>query len=192
MVMVFVLLAAIPACLVWVWKHSLLAALVVWAACIAEMFVWFAWATALPLEMLLPMQGFLIFIGWWTWHCFCRRPKPLPQIILSQPYHPSPFHCLGSYWRLRIAPWLSVLLLVGICVYLATAWINGSSSPYKTPEDVQRSKDVMDRNTVSNSDPAAAFRQSENQQQPAQAPPQPPQNWSATDDLNDWGRYVKP
>jgi len=134
-------------------------------------------------------------MAWWTWHCFHqpKQRKPQPQIILSQPYKPSPFHYLGSYWRLRIAPWLSVLPLVGVVGFLVTAWINGSASPYKTPEDVQRSKDAMDRNTVSTTDPAAAYRQSQAQaQQQSQVPQQTQKNWSDTDDLSDWGRFVKP
>lgn len=60
----------------------------------------------------------------------------------------------------RISPWLAVLVLVGVASFLAQAWMNGASSPYKSPEDLRRSNDAMQQNDVSTTDPAESYKQS--------------------------------
>jgi hypothetical protein len=47
----------------------------------------------------------------------------------------------------------------------------------------------MQGNAVNTTDPAAAYRQGQIQTRP---PQQQAKSWAETDDLSDWGKFVKP
>ena len=192
MILVCGLLCALPAGAIWVWKNDFGAGVLAWFVCMAEMWIWFFWVTAGPLSMVIGMQGFVLFVAWWTWKCFYstkQQRKPVQQIILLQSGSSNVLTNVRATWLNQISPWLALLTVVGVGLFLAVAWLNGVSSPYRSPEDLQRSNDAMKRNQVSSTDPAEAFRQTQSTAQPPQSAPST--SWSNTDDLSDWGKYVR-
>lgn|GEM_PF-2403260 len=174
----------------WLWK-GFLAGVGTWFFLMFQALMFFGLATAIPLNMVVIPELFVGFCTWWTWRCFGQgKRRPVQQIILSQPGQPSIFGNARSIWANRISPWLAVLVFVGVMSLLIGAWINGASSPYRTPEDLQRSNAAMRQNQVSTSDPAEAFRQA----QSTAPPPQPASKGSESnsDDLSGWDNQVRP
>ena len=184
------LLCLLPAALVWLWK-GFLAGVGTWAFLMFQAFMLFGLATAIPLNMVVFPELFVFFVIWWTWRCFGQsQRRPVRQIILSQPGQPSFLGNARSTWSNQLSPWLAVTIFVGVAGLLVCAWINGASSPYRSPEDLQRSNDAMQRNQVLSSNPADAYWQLKGSARPPQ--PAQGQSWSNTDDLSDWSKYVRP
>jgi hypothetical protein len=166
---------------------------VTWTLCMVGMFVYFFAASGEPV-MAAGMGLFVVWVVFITWWIYGRDPlrrRPMQQIILSQPNQPTVIGNVQASWTKKISPWLAAILLVGIGLYLGTAWLMGSRSPYRSPEDVRRLDGAMRQNSVSTADPAQAYQQSIEKQQ-VSPPPQKPKSWSDTDDLTDWSRFVKP
>lgn len=175
----------------WCWK-GFLAGVGTWFFLMFQAFMFFGLATAIPLNMVVIPELFVFFCVWWTWRCLGQgQRRPVQQIILSQPGQPSFFGNAGSTWSNQISPWLAVLVFVGVAGLLAAAWINGASSPYRTPEDLQRSNAAMRQNQVSTSDPAEAFRRAQSTATPPQQPTSKGSE-SNSDDLSDWDKQVRP
>jgi hypothetical protein len=183
MILVVGLICAFPAALVWRWK-GLLAGLGAWLFCMFQLWMYFMWATAAPLNMIVIPELFVVFAIWWTWRCFYRgQPKPVQPIIPSQPGQSVLTSPVKSAWTNRISPWLALLVLAGVAAFLFSAQLNGAPSPYQSPQDIERSKRAMQMN-----DPSIAI-QSQPQTSPSSSGGQ---SWSKTDDLSDWGKYVRP
>jgi hypothetical protein len=179
MFLVWGLLSAIPALLIWGRTSNLSMGVAAWFFLMSQWWLWFFWATAAPLNMVLLPELFVFWVIWWTWRCFYMTPpqrRPMRQIILTGPSASSSWQIAwNDFWHGKISPWLAALLLVGVCSYLAMAWLNGARSPY---EEQTPSVDAAD-----------GQRNSKNpylQQNGGSVPPQ------ARDDLKDWDTYVRP
>ena len=101
----------------------------------------------------------------------------------------------------KASMWVKSIGMAGVAAIVALSQINGANNPYSNnPASVDQSQQSMNRNQVQGTNPSQGFQNSAPQSAPympngfSNLPPNAnpkPQSWSNTDDLSDWGNYVK-